>query len=149
MSMGNSACFAEVIEPKTIRRILGNLSDGRKLTSFIRLFKKLEEDEGASCIIEFLTDGNDNAVSDPDGKDLAKLRSLWTEIADKVKEKTGLDLNVDFHDSDSEGDNYDEVDGLYFEFYHAQLYKPTPKFEALKKLYGEDVVKRCFYTVFG
>lgn len=149
MSMGNSACFAEVIEPKNIRRILGNLSDGRKLTSFIRLFNKLEEDEGASSLIEFLTDGDDNAVSDPDGKDFVKLRSLWTEITGKVKEKTGLDLDVDFHDSANEGDNYDEVDGLYFEFINAQLYKPTPKFEALKKLYGKDVVKRCFYTVFG
>ena len=54
MSMGNSACFAEVIEPKNIRRILGK-EDGRKLTSFIRLFNKLEEDEGASSLIEFLT----------------------------------------------------------------------------------------------
>lgn len=149
MSMGNSACFAEVIEPKNIRRILGNLSDGRKLTSFIRLFKKLEEDEGASCIIEYLNDGNDNAVSDPYGKDFVKLRSLWTEITGKVKEKTGLDLNVDFHDSANEGDNYDEVDGLYFEFFHSQLYQPTPKFKALQKLYGENVVNRCFYTVFG
>ena len=148
MSMGNSACFAEVIEPKTIRRILGK-EDGRKLPSFIKLFNKLEEDEGASCLIEFLTDGNDNAVSDPDGKDFVKLRSLWTEITGKVKDKTGLDLNVDFHDSDNEGDSYDEVDGLYFEFFHAQLYQPTPKFKALQKLYGDDVVKRCFYTVFG
>lgn len=149
MSMGNSACFAEVIDPQNIRRILGNSEDGRKLTSFISLFKKLEEDEGASSLIEFLTDGDDNAVSDPDGKDLVKLRSLWTEITGKVKDKTGLDLNVDFHDSDGEGDNYDEVDGLYFEFFHAQLYQPTLKFKALQKLYGEDVVKRCFYTVFG
>ena len=148
MSMGNSACFAEVIEPKNIRRILGK-EDGRKLTSFIRLFNKLEEAEGASCLIEFLTDGNDNAVSDPDDKDLVKMRRLWTEITGKVKNKTGLDLNVDFHDSESEGDNYDEVDGLYFEFFHAQLYQPTPKFKALKKLYGDDVVNRCFYTVFG
>ena len=148
MSMGNSACFAEVIEPNNIRRILGK-EDGRKLTSFIRLFNKLEEAEGASCLIEFLTDGIDNAVSDPDGKDLVKLRSLWTDITGKVKDKTGLDLNVDYHDSDSEGDTYDEVGGLYFEFFHAQLYQPTPKFKALQKLYGEDVVKRCFYTVFG
>lgn len=148
MSMGNSACFAEVIEPKSIRRILGK-EDGRKLTSFIRLFNKWEEAEGASCLIEFLNDGDDNAVSDPDGKDLVKLRSLWTEITGKVKDKTGLDLDVGFHDSDSEGDSYDEVDGLYFEFFHAQLYQPTPKFKALKKLYGDDVVNRCFYTVFG
>ena len=149
MSMGNSACFSEVIEPKKIRRILGNLEDGRKLTSFIRLFNKLEEDEGASCLIEFLTDGNDNAVSDPDSKDLVKLRSLWEEITGKVKDKTGLDLNVDFHDSDGEGDNYDEVDGLYFEFFHSQLYQPTPELKSLQKLYGDDVVNRCFYTVFG
>lgn len=148
MSMGNSACFAEVIEPKNIRRVLGK-EDGRKLTSFIRLFNKLEEAEGASCLIEFLTDGNDNVVSDPYGKDLVKLRSLWTEITGKVKDKTGLDLDVGFHDSYSEGDSYDEVDGLYFELSHAQLYQPTPKFKALKKLYGDDVVNRCFYTVFG
>lgn len=149
MSMGNSACFAEVIEPKAIRRILGNPDDGRKLTSFIRLFNKLEDGEGASCLIEFLTDGLPNTVSDPDSKDLVKLRSLWTEISGKVKDKTGLDLNVDYHSSDDEGDSYDEVDGLYFEFFNSQLYQPTPKFKALKKLYGDKVVNRCFYTVFG
>lgn len=147
MSMGTSACFAEVISEDNIKKILGKKS--RKLTSFINLFNKLEEDEGASSLIEYLEDGNLNAISDPDDKDIKRLNTLWTEIRDTVMLNTSMELVVSYHDKDSEGDGYDEVEGLYFEFPHGDLYQPTPEYTRLKERFGDEVVKRCFYTVWG
>lgn len=142
--MGNSACFDEVIEDKTIKKILGK-AHSRKLTSFRKLFDKVAEEEGADCVHEYIVDHNPNAVHDPYSKDIQKLDALWTDISTLVKEKTGLDLEVCYHASE---DNYDEVDGLYFAFSTTQLYKPTKAYANLMKLYGEDVVERKFYTVF-
>lgn len=147
MSMGTSACFAEVISEANIKKILGKKS--RKLTSFIKLFNKLEEAEGASCLIEYLVEGNLNAISDPDDKDIKRLDTLWTDIRDTVMLNTSMELIVSYHDKESEGDNYDEVDGLYFEFPHGDLYQKTPAYKRLCKTLGDNVVNRCFYTVFG
>ena len=143
--MGTSACFAEVISEANIKKILGKKS--RKLTSFINLFKKLEENEGASSLIEYLEEGNGNAVSDPDDKDIKRLDTLWTEIRDTVMLNTSMELLVSYHDKDSVGDDYDEVEGLYFEFPHGDLYEKTPAYKRLCERLGDDVVKRCFYTV--
>ena len=147
MSMGTSACFAEVISEDNIKKILGKKS--RKLTSFIKLFNKLEESEGASCLIEYLVEGNLNAISDPDDKDIKRLDTLWTEIKDTVMLNTSMELIVSYHDKESDGDNYDEVDGLYFEFPHGDLYEKTPAYKRLRERLGDEVVKRCFYTVWG
>ena len=146
MPMGSSACFDEVIEDKFIKKILGK-DKAKKLNQFKKLFEKLEEDEGASSLIEYLTDGNPNAVSDDEDKNIQKLDSLWTEIKDTVKANTSIDLEVCYHDSD-DGDCYDEVEGLYFAFSHNQLYKPTPALKRLKERFGDEVVERKFYTVF-
>lgn len=144
MSMGNSACFDEVIEDKDIKKILGK-AHSRKLTSFKKLFNKVTAEEGASCVIDYIVDHITGAVCDPESKDLQKLDALWTDIGSQVKAKTGLDLELCYHESE---DSYDEVDGLYFAFSHNQLYKPTKAYANLMKLYGEDVVTRKFYTVF-
>lgn len=147
MSMAHSACFDEVIEDKNIKKILGK-EHSRKLTSFIKLFGKVAEEEGASCVIEYIVEHTTSAVSDPETKDIQKLDALWTDIHKLVKKKTGLDLEVCYHDVDSDGDCYDEVNGLYFAFSHSQLYKPTKAYANLMKLYGEEVVERKFYTIF-
>lgn len=143
MSMGSSAAFAEVVEPETIKKILGKRK-AAKLDRFIELFEK--SNEGASCLIDFIQEGDANAVSEPtDSPELVELDQLWDDISDTVKQKTGLDIYVNFHDAD---DCYDEVEGLFFEFDTCQLYQPTEAFKKLQKKYGKEVVTRSFYTVF-
>jgi len=146
MSMGSSAAFAEVVEPETIKKILGK-SKAAKLDRFIELFNSLEEAEGASCLIDFVQEGEQNAVSDPDDPELAELDQLWDDICDAVKQKTGLDIYVNYHDAD-DGDCYDEVEGLFFDFSTSQLYQPTEAFKKLQQKYGKEVVTRSFYTIF-
>ena len=146
MSMGSSAAFAEVVEPETIKKILGKRKEA-KLDRFIELFNTLQEGEGASSLIDFVQEGEQNAVSDPEDPELAELDQLWDDIADAVKQKTGLDIYVNYHDAD-DGDCYDEVEGLFFDFNHSQLYQPTEAFKKLQKKYGKEVVTRSFYTIF-
>ena len=144
--MGSSAAFAEVVEPETIKKIIGTRK-AAKVDRFIELFKKLEEDEGASCLIDFIQEGEQNAVSDPEDPELVELDQIWDDISDTVKQKTGLDIYVNFHDM-NDGDCYDEVEGLFFDFCTSQLYQPTEAFKKLQKKYGKEVVTRSFYTIF-
>lgn len=146
MSMGSSAAFAEVVEPETIKKILGKRK-AAKFDRFVELFNSLEEGEGASSLIDFIQEGEQNAVSDPEDPELAELDQLWDDISDTVKQKTGLDIYVNFHNAD-DGDCYDEVEGLFFDFSNSQLYQPTEAFKKLQKKYGKEVVTRSFYTVF-
>ena len=146
MSMGTCAAFAEVIEPKFVKKIVGKKL-APKVTRFIDSFEKLEEKEGASSLIEFLR-GDDGAVTDPQEKSLVKLLAMWVELSNAVFQETGLNLEVDFHDVDNDGDRYDEVDGLFFSFDNFDLYEPTPQFKALQDKLGKDVVERKFYTVY-
>jgi hypothetical protein len=48
----------------------------------------------------------------------------------------------------NDGDCYDEVEGLFFDFSNSQLYQPTEAFKKLQKKYGKEVVTRSFYTIF-
>ena len=144
MSMGSSAAFAEVVEPETIKKILGKRK-AAKLDRFIELFNSLQE--GASSLIDFIQEGDQNAVSDPDSPELVELSQLWDDISGTVKQKTGLDIYVNYHDPD-DGDCYDEVEGLFFDFSNSQLYQPTEAFKKLQQKYGKEVVTRSFYTIF-
>lgn len=86
-------------------------------------------------------------MSDPEAPELAELDQLWDDISDTVKQKTGLVIYVNYHDP-NDGDCYDGVEGLFFDFSTSQLYQPTEAFKKLQKKYGKEVVTRSFYTIF-
>lgn len=46
-------------------------------------------------------------------------------------------------------DCYDEVGGLYFNFYHRDLYKPTKAYKAMMEKFGKDIVERRFFVTYG
>ena len=50
--------------------------------------------------------------------------SLWDELADSFKEKTGLSLHVGFFNAEGRGD---EVDGVYWEVSEVYEYTPAGK----------------------
>ena len=52
-----------------------------------------------------------------DGDEIAgaeRVRDAWKALKTKFDSLTGLEVFIGFHDSESEGDRYDEVDGVYF-----------------------------------
>lgn len=161
MAMGTSACFADVITDKNLRRILGK-GQSRLVNQLRKLIdkhcnadeddeKKGEEEEVPRNSIDELTNylsyGDTHDLSSLDHPDIPKITKTFKSIRDKVKDETGLAILVGWHDPDT-GDSYDEIGGVFFHFATCELYRPTPKFNELKKKFG-DVVDRCFYTEFG
>jgi len=45
---------------------------------------------------------------------LDKIQEIWNDLKEKFHEVTGLELDVNYHDQEDEGDIYDDVDGGFF-----------------------------------
>lgn len=58
---------------------------------------------------------------------------LYTEITIKVREETGLEPYLNVHNSASNGDRYDDVDGEYWEVDFSQIFTRTPAGEKWKE----------------
>ena len=68
----------------------------------------------------------------------------FKKVADLFKEKTGLSLCLSCHDSDSNGDRYDDVDGTYYTLDFYEEYKVSDKAKALNDTFPFDM--RLFVT---
>ena len=68
--------------------------------------------------------------------------AAYEKLQVAFEKKTGLDLNVAYHNSEDEGDRYDDVDGIYW--YVNGMYELTP---AGKKM--EKYVERKNFVQFG
>lgn len=151
MSMGYSACFSEHIENDDLKKILGK-TDGRKVNQLIKAIDKVSDDECHDNVVRWLDEDDTGNLSDRDAattKPFIRIHKLWTDIKDKVKAETGLRLYINYHDSSNNGSCYDDVDGVFFDFAHGELYKPSEKFRKLRKKFGKDVVERQFFVEFG
>ena len=142
MSMGYDACFADVIEEKTVAKIINN-SD--LVDKFINEFTNITNDdkeEYGPLELTVLLNDNDDSLS---GTEILK---LWQEICLEFHAATKLHLLVSYHDAEEDGDKYDEVDGLYFHIATQELYEPSPAYKALTEKFG-NVIQRSFYTYYG
>lgn len=149
MGMGYGANYADVVADKTVQKIVGK----KLLDDFMKKYEALDcTDLSAFDITDTL---NYTAVMAPDKKfnddtpERVALRKAWLAVHDKFKEQTDVDLLVEFHSQEDEGDRYDEVDGLYFCISQVDLYQPTPAYQKMMDKFGEDVVERKFYVSFG
>lgn len=149
MSMGYSACFSEHIEDDKLKTVLG--TDAGKLDELKGLIDKLSDDESTDDIVRWLDEDDASYFSDEDvveTDDYRRLKTLWTEIMAKVKEETGLNLYINYHDS-SNGSCYDDIRGVFFDFHTKDLYQPTQAFLDMRKKFGDGIVTRHFFTEFG
>lgn len=149
MGMGYCANYADVVADKTVQKIVGK----KLLDDFMKKYEALDcTDLSELDIIDTL---NYAAVMAPDKKfnddtpELVALRKAWLAVHDKFKEQTDVDLLVEYHSQDDEGDRYDEVDGLYFCISQVDLYQPTPAYQKMMDKFGKNVVERKFYVSFG
>jgi hypothetical protein len=127
MNSGTSACFADVIDIKEVKKIVPNA-----YKYFLKTLKFLDID-----IEDFAKQYQDNDVQNDDALE------AWKYLAHAFDTKTkGLLLGIGFHDVDESGDKYDEVNGVFFTV--DGMYELTP---AGKKF--NDVVNRKFYTQWG
>lgn len=151
MSMGYSACFSEHIENDDLKKILGKTA-GRKVNQLIKAIDKVSDDECHDNVVRWLDEDDTGNLSDRDAattKPFIRIHKLWTAIKDKVKAETGLRLYINYHNRADNGSSYDELDGVFFDFNHRDLYQPTQAFVELKKKFGDGIVARHFFTEFG
>lgn len=62
-----------------------------------------------------------------------KLISAYINACDAFKKETGLQLYLNYHNSEEEGSRYDDVDGGFWAMDFHEVYKMTPEAEALSK----------------
>lgn len=131
MGMGTSAAYADTVTEEFI----GEIAPVELAT-----LKSALEKEGNSM--------EDFAQDNQFGGDLGyvdfgdEVHQAYDELLVKFKEVTGLQLDVSHHDSESEGDRYDDVDGVFWTV--GGVYQLTP---AGKKY--EDKITRSHYVIFG
>ncbi len=148
MAMGYGANYADVIEPETLGGVVG---DKKLVNGFVKKFNnyKFKEWEISDYreLATTVSGENINFEIDAEDKAFKSLEDDWKKISSKFKEVTGLELSIDYHSIDDNGDRYDNVDGLYFQVYG--LYQPTKKFREFKKKFGDEAITRAFFVTFG
>lgn len=144
MSMGYSANYADVIKTETLATIVG---DKALVDDFVQKYEKYEPDNDGMDYLDLNDTLNDGKVGKDDSEELVDLYNAWVRLAGSFKKETGLELFVDYHSREDEGDRYDDVDGMFISV--CGLYQPTEKYKKLKEKFGDDVVERKFYVSFG
>jgi hypothetical protein len=145
MGMGFGANYADVMEWPQIKKIVP-----KEARALERALKKAGASLDDFCKVVVCEDWDslDTDVTDPKiAETIPRIQSAWETLSKAFTEATtvngtGLELEPRFHNSDSEGDRYDDVSGGFF---HVEgMHQLTP---AGKKL--ADKIERKFYVTFG
>lgn len=128
MGMGHSAMWADTVNECFVEETCPN-----EFTAF-----KEEWDEGdyslpvlIDMVGEYQTEG-----------EVAVLATLYKSLLDAFKKNTGLSLELMYHDSDNDGDRYDEVNGWFWSVEGVYTYTPAGKKYAEK-------IQRSTWVLFG
>jgi len=120
MGMGYGAGYADVVEESFIKK--HNPSEFKAFMAAIER-AHISLDEAAKAIeyddqdllcesIQNVWEGKSN---EKEIKGLIKeIDKAWTSLRRTFNRKTGLSLDMGFHDKDNEGDRYDDINGYYF-----------------------------------
>ena len=151
MSTGYCANYADTISKKNLIKVV---KDTRLVNNFIKKFTnyrfaecETEDYDKLAMTVSGEYNDQDRDI-DQDSKRFKELKALWNKIAKKFKDETGIDLYINYHDVNQDGDCYDDVNGLYFNFYQSALYQPTKAYKNMMAKFG-DIVERKFYVTWG
>lgn len=130
MSMGSMANFAETVEQDFVKKTCPK--------EFNALIEAVDKDEDIS--IEALAID----IEDSPAEFNKEIRKAYKALKSAFKKKIGIDIRIAFHDSDDNGDIYDDINGVFWVLDFSSVYQMTP---AAKKI--KDKIKRAFYVVWG
>jgi hypothetical protein len=131
MGMGYGAGYADVVEEKFIKKICP-----KEYKAFLATVEGSEVCSDLEVVAREIEMGD---TGDIVTKDVEK---AYKALVTNFLNKTDLNLNIGFHDSDECGDRYDEVNGVYWSV--GGVWKLTP---AGKKY--ETQITRKFFVTFG
>jgi hypothetical protein len=126
MGMGYGACYADVIKAEDVWKLCP-----KEYEAFLDAVAKSD-----MSLDEFAIDHCVLIDIDPEVID------CWNALYKKFEEVTGLELDIYYHNSEDNGDRYDDVDGVFFAV--EGMYELS---EAGKKM--KDKVQRQLYVTYG
>ena len=146
MSMGHSACFAEVISVENLKTLLPETWE-----KFEKTCEKMV-DGGWESVVQLRSNDSESEfdleLDIEDTEENQKIvDSVLKELMDKFEQETGLSLDLRYHNSQEYGDRYDECDGAFFHV--CGCYVKSHALESLEKKLGENTIERQFYVVYG
>ncbi len=139
MGMGYAGGYADVIDQENLI----------KLGKCGTILKQLEEvlDKEGYCLESFAS-GLRSDCYEMDDAPSNKCFKLYESLKKEFKKISGgLELELSFHDSDEEGDRYDDVNGAYWSV--EGLYEETKKFKNFKKKFKKIKIERAHFVNFG
>lgn len=129
MGMGYGANYADTIELEELKKIAP-----QEWKALEKACKENDEDEYEGFTLEEIACGNMTVdhIMDP-----------YEALRDAVYKKSGMDVNVGYHNSEDHGDRYDEVEGVYWSVDNAFI--PNPKINR-----GfQQKINRNFFVTYG
>lgn len=138
MGMGYGANYADVVDEAFVKETCPD-----ELQKFREAFETYQNDpdlsESASYLISEVLDTPESPKTD---SPTLPMWETYHVLIEKFAQLTGLYLALCYHDSDSEGDRYDDVNGEFWSV--GGVYTITPAGEKFK-----DKISRVHYVTFG
>jgi hypothetical protein len=135
MGMGYGAAFADVVKQEKVESICRT-----EFQNFKEVLEKNDltiEDFAAQFSLQ-VNSGDTVECSCPE-----EVIKAYKSLQIAFLHETGLEVELEYHNKEDEGDRYDDVDGAYWSLHG--LYELTP---AAKK-FGETNWVRSFFVHFG
>ena len=124
---------AEVITVEEIKKL--------KIVSFDKLYDYMEElgiehDDEMADVFVYGMALTDKEISEEQYDNVVNMYEMFTK---EFKARTGVGISMNYHNSEYDGSNYDEVDGVFYELHHQDIYQFTPQAEKLMERLGFEV----------
>ena len=136
MGMGYGANFDVIIAEEDVKKICSR--EGAKLDSLINEYGSSWEDVAQASEYS-------NEIEGVDEKGNNVIWDAIEVVLKAFKERTGIGLDFHYHDSDSHGDRYDEVNGVYYSLNWNDCYQITPQYKQLREI-GVDATMKYWVT---
>lgn len=145
MGMGYGSNIVDVVEEDFVKEICLE-----EFNTFVTALEKNEQDK-ESDIYEAITDIVSFAMivayeitisKDANDDETSPYEKTYIDLCLAFEERTGLSLDLGYHDLENDGDRYDDVDGAFWVV--GNVYQLT---EAGKKY--EDKIQKSGYVTFG
>lgn len=133
MGMGYGACFEWVVSEESVKQVCEE--EYRELSEVLDKFE-VSFDELASSICY-------QSEIEAEEEEVDEIFFSFDQLVKRFKEKTDLTLHLGYHDSNDNGDRYDELDGYFFTVNFSEIYELTPVAKKAKEQ-GIDVSLKTY-----
>lgn len=128
MGMGYSANLEIVINESEIKKLnIGSFN------TFLSTLNKVGVTLDQFAQAEELLDELSEIVGDIPQQDEEELLTIYSQFKKDFASKTGINIDLRYHNRLDDGDRYDEVDGAFFALEYSDVYKMSPEAKELAK----------------